>query len=96
MTLMKSAYELAMERLNKANPLPKISPQQKAALAELDSQYAAKIAELEIRLQERLARAAAEGNVEEHTRLEEELAAERKSLQSKLEEKKEQIRRGSQ
>ncbi len=45
---MKSAYELAMERLNKAAPAQKVSDDQKKQLAELDSKYAAKIAEREI------------------------------------------------
>ena len=91
---MKSAYELAMERLNKSNPLPKLTAKQKEQLAELDSQFAAKIAELEIGLQDQIARAAASGNVEEQARLEQQLAAERTSLQAKLEEKKERIRQG--
>lgn len=91
---MKSAYELAMERLNKTNPLPKVTAQQKTALAELDSQYAAKIAELEIGMKDRLARAAAEGNAEEYARLDEQLVTERKTLLAKLEEKKAQIRQG--
>ncbi len=41
---MKSAYELAMERLKKAAPTVKLSAAQKKDLAELDSQYTAKIA----------------------------------------------------
>ena len=91
---MKSAYELAMERLNKSHPLPKATSKQKQELAELDSQYAAKIAELEIGLGDQITRAAASGNFEEHARLEQQLAIERKSLQAKLDEKKEQIRQG--
>ena len=42
---MKSAYELAMERLNKDNPIAQITEEQKGKLGELDSKYAAKIAE---------------------------------------------------
>ena len=42
---MKSAYELAMERLNKTAPVVKVTGAQKKQLAELDSKYAAKIAE---------------------------------------------------
>ena len=91
---MKSAYELAMERLNKSNPLPKLTPKQKQELADLDSQYAAKTAGLEIGLQDQMAKAAASGNYEEHARLEQQLAAERSALQSKLAAKKEQIRQG--
>jgi len=89
---MKSAYELAMERLNKSNPLPKLSTQQKKEIADLDSKYAAKIAELEIGLKDQIAKAAAEGNGELYAQLEQQLTQERKALQNKLEEKKEQIR----
>jgi hypothetical protein len=43
---MKSAYELAMERLNKERgPERKLTDEQKAALAEIDRKYEAKIAE---------------------------------------------------
>ena len=45
---MKSSYELAMERLNKSAPTTKLTADQKKQLAELDSQYAAKIAQREI------------------------------------------------
>ena len=45
---MKSSYELAMERLNKTAPAKKLTTEQKQQLAEIDSQYAAKIAEREI------------------------------------------------
>ena len=45
---MKTAYELAMERLGRASPLAKLSEEQRKALAELDSVYKAKIAEREI------------------------------------------------
>jgi len=90
---MKSAYELAMERLNQANPLPKLTAKQKRDLAELDSKYAAKIAELEIGLNGQMAQAAAEGNFEEQGRLQQQLARERQALHAKLEEQKDQIRR---
>ncbi len=36
---MKSAYELAMERLNKTAPAAKVTDQQKKKLAELDSKF---------------------------------------------------------
>ena len=45
---MKSAYELAMERLNKASPVVKLTNDQKKRLAELDAEYKAKIADREI------------------------------------------------
>jgi hypothetical protein len=91
---MKSSFELAMERLNKANPLPKLNPKQKRELADLDSQFAAKTAELEIGLRDHIAKAAASGNQEEVEKLEQQLASERQALQVKLEEKKDRIRKG--
>src|SRR5215469_11759516 len=44
---MKSAYELAMERLQKTSPSASLTDKQKQELAELDSKYQAKIAEKE-------------------------------------------------
>ena len=41
---MKTAYELAMERLAKAAPATKLTGTQKKQLAELNARYAAKIA----------------------------------------------------
>jgi hypothetical protein len=61
---MKSAYELAMERLNKASPAVKLTNAQKNQLAELDSKYAAKIAEREIALKDEIAKANESGEFE--------------------------------
>src|SRR5256885_1270113 len=56
---MKSSYELAMERLNKASPTVKLTAAQKKNLAELDSIYAAKIAERELALKSDIDKSAA-------------------------------------
>ena len=45
---MKSAYELAMERLEKESPTHKLSEQQKNEIAEIDSVTRSKIAEREV------------------------------------------------
>jgi len=90
---MKSAYELAMERLNKTAPTVKLTGAQKRELAELDSKYAAKIAGREIALKEEMTRAA--GDFEKAGALREQLANERKKLQAELEEKKDAVRRGA-
>ena len=90
---MKSAYELAMERLNQQSPTVKLTAAQKQRMAELDSQYAARIAEREIGLGSEMDRAAAAGNFEEVEKLQLQLSGERKKLQSELEEKKEEVRR---
>lgn len=92
---MKSAYELAMERLNKTAPAAKLTLEQKKQLAELDSQYAAKIAEREIFLKEKLDAVSAKGDYEAIAQLEKQLASERKSFKAELEEKKEKVRQGN-
>ena len=91
---MKTAYELAMERLSKAAPTTKPTGAQKKQLAELDSKYAAKIAEREIALRDEIAKAAAAGDSEKVEALQQQLVNERKKLQAGLEEKKEQVRQG--
>jgi hypothetical protein len=91
---MKSAYELAMERLNKQSAPVKITGAQKKELAELDSRYAAKIAEREIFLKGELAKAAGKGDAEEYVQIEKQLLSERKKFQGELEEKKEKVRAG--
>lgn len=90
---MKTAYELAMERLNKNAPQKKLSDARKKELAELDSKYAAKIAEREIALKDEIAKAGAAGDFENVGKLQEQWVAERKKLQADLEDKKEQVRK---
>jgi hypothetical protein len=89
---MKTAYELAMERLNKASPTVKLTNEQKRALAELDSKYAAKIAERELALKDQISQAATGGELEKMEQLEQQLVTERKKLQAELEEKKDAMR----
>jgi hypothetical protein len=92
---MKSSYELAMERLNKSAPTVKLSAAQKKELAELDSRYAAKIAERELALKGEITRLAEAGDFENVEVTEKRLVTERKTLQAELEDKKEQIRQRS-
>ena len=89
---MKTAYELAMERLSKAAPATKLTGAQKKQLAELDSKYAAKIAEREIALQDEITKTPAAGDSEKVELLQQQLVNERKKLQTELEEKKERVR----
>ena len=90
---MKTAYELAMERLNKASPTTKLSDAQKKKLAELDAKYAAKIAEREIFLKDELGKAVAKGDVEAMEQLEKQIVSEKKSLAAELEKKKDEVRK---
>ena len=89
---MKTAYELAMERLSKQAPSVATTPQKKKQLAELDSKYTAKIAEREIALKGEIDDALHAGEVEKAGKLQEHLVNERKALQAELEEKKNAVR----
>lgn len=89
---MKSAYELAMERLSKSSPATKLTEQQKKQIAEVDSLYASKIAQREIFLKGEVAKAEMTGDYEALEQLQKQLVSERKTLQAELEEKKEAIR----
>ena len=60
---MKSAYELAMERLEKASPSISLSEEQKKEIAEVDSVYRAKIAEKEVFLKDQIRKAHTAGNL---------------------------------
>ena len=62
---MKSAYELAMERLEKQAPSAKLTEEQRQALAEIDNVYKAKIAEREVFLQSQLQKARLAGDAAE-------------------------------
>ena len=90
---MKSAYELAMERLAAENGEEKpISDAQKAQLAEIDEKYKAKIAEREVFLGPKLAEAQASGNLSDAEDLRKQLANERARLEEEREEKKDAVR----
>jgi hypothetical protein len=89
---MKTSYELAMERLNKTAPAVKLTAAQKKQMAELDSKYAAKIAEREISLKDEIVKAIDAGSSEKREQMQQQLVIERKSLQAELEEKKEKVR----
>ena len=90
---MKTAYELAMERLSKASPTVKLSDEQKRQIADLESQCAAKIAERELIVDRERMKAIDAGDAEAIEQLEKQLASDRKSLSSELEEKKEKVRK---
>jgi hypothetical protein len=82
-----------MERLNKTAPVAKLTDEQKKELAELDSKYAAKIAEREIFLKGEAEKAAGKGDWEAMEQFQQQLGRDRRALQNELEEKKEEVRR---
>jgi hypothetical protein len=91
---MKSAYELAMERLNKTSPTIKLTDEQKKEIAELESKSAAKIAERELFIKGEIAKSVDKGDFEAIEQLEKQLVSDRKSIQADLEEKKAKVREG--
>ena len=62
---MKSAYELAMERLQKTSPSLSLTDEQRKDLAELDSKYRAKIAEKELFLNDQIRKAQTGGKMDD-------------------------------
>ena len=89
---MKTAYELAMERLSKSTPAVNLTAEQKAELADLESRCAAKIAERELLLKGEITKAIDRGDEEAMAQLEKQLVSDRKSLRAEFEEKKEKVR----
>ena len=85
---MKSAYELAMERLEKQAPSVKVTDEQRAAIAEIDSTYRAKIAEREVFLASLIAKATAAREMMEVESLRVQLSSEVRRLQEECETKK--------
>lgn len=92
---MKSAYELAMERLEKEQGASRtLTREQKAAIAEVESRMKAKLAETEILFGQKITSAVAAGNGEEVRRLQEEKARDVARARERAEEEKEAIRKG--
>ncbi|MBI2441150.1 MAG: hypothetical protein HYV35_07260 [Lentisphaerae bacterium] len=90
---LKSAFELAMEGLEKrAGTAAKLTDAQKAALAEVDRKTKARIAELEILGNDRLTKALDNPEKVEQIKAEQRLALEK--ARARAEEEKERIRRG--
>ena len=89
---MKSAYELAMERLEKNVPSAKVTDEQRAVLAEIDSTYKARIAEREVFLQSELQKAIAAGKADDADDLRLQLSREVRRLQEECESKKAKAR----
>ena len=83
-----------MERLNKASPPVKLTPEQKKEIADLESRAAAKIAERELFVKGEIAKAVDRGDDEAIQQLEKQLVSDRKSIHADLEEKKAKARGG--
>ena len=81
-----------MERLAKNQPVVTLTEDQKKELAEIDSQFKARIAEKELFLKGEIAKAHASGKFEEIESLEKQLRSEIRRLQEDCETKKEKLR----
>ena len=89
---MKSAYELAMERLEKSAPTVTLTDEQKQQIAEIESSFKARMAEKELFLKGKIAKAQVAGNIEEVDSLQKQLTVELRRLQEDGEAKKEKLR----
>ena len=94
---MKSAYELAMERLQQDDPdsVVSLTDEQKQELAEIDSRFKARIAEREIFLEKQLTDAQAKGAVEEIDQMQRQMVNERARLEEEREAAKDKVRQQS-
>ena len=89
---MKSAYEIAMERLEKSAPSVSLSAAQKEQIAEIDSSFKAKIAEKELFLKGEMQKARLAGDGEGLESLQKQLTIDIRRLQEDCEAKKEKLR----
>lgn len=85
---MKSAYELAMERLGGTR---EYSDEQKALLAEIDSKYSAREAEARMRFEQHIGD---ERDPEKRAQMQERLALDLEKIGARREAEKEGIRHG--
>jgi hypothetical protein len=92
LTPMKSAYELAMERLEKQSPTAKLTEAQKTEIAEIETAAKAKVAEQELFLKDKIAEAAGQGKYEEMVQLEQQLVREIRRINEDAEAKKAKVR----
>lgn len=93
--MMKSSYELAMERLAAKDGAEKpLTEEKKKKLAEIDEKYRAKIAEREIFLNQKLVQAQSAGQFRDADDIRKQLANERSRLEDERDAQKEKVRRG--
>ena len=91
---MKSAYELAMERLAKNDPAARpLTAAQKSRLAEIDRVFQGKIAEREIFLKQQLEAALAAEKFDDADKVRKQMAGEKARLEEEREAEKEKVRR---
>ena len=89
---MKSAYQLAMERLEQQSPSLKLTDDQRSRIAEIDSLYKSKMAEKELLLKDQIQREQMAGKFAEVEKLQQQLSSELRRLAQECESKKESVR----
>lgn len=89
---MKSAYELAMERLDQSAPLSKITDEQKSEIAEIDNRFKAKIAEKKLFIEGLIVKAKISGDYQALPELQAQLTREVSMFERDCEAAKEAIR----
>lgn len=91
---MKSAYELAMERLSKSDTSASrpLTAAQREKLAEVDRVFKGKLAEREIFLRQQLDAALAAQNAEEADKIRKQIASEKARIEEEKESEKERVR----
>ena len=92
---MKSAYELAMERLEAQNPGLQLNDDQKKRIAEIEAKCKADIAAKELLLQSEMAKETAGGASEEIARIQRQLAYEIRRFEERRDREKDAVRRGA-
>ena len=92
---MKSAYELAMARLEAKDPGVLLSDEQKERIAGIEAKCRADIAAKELLLQGEIAKAEASGSTEEAAQIRRQLADEIRRFEEKRDREKEAVRRGT-
>lgn len=91
---MKSAYELAMERLGASTPSHHLTTAQKAEIAELESLYKSRLAQREIAFQGEMSSAQGAGDEAEVETCRARFLNDKRKIEEELEAKKETVRRG--
>ncbi|MFH1499290.1 MAG: hypothetical protein ABII82_15855 [Verrucomicrobiota bacterium] len=92
---MKSAYELAMERLDRSEPKGRaLTAEQKKRIGEIDLVYKGRQAEREIFLKSQIETSLSAGDPDAVDQLRRQLASEKIRLEEECEEEKERVRRG--
>tara|TARA_B100001093_G_scaffold225255_1_gene215895 strand:- start:1028 stop:1309 length:282 start_codon:yes stop_codon:yes gene_type:complete len=90
---MKSAYELAMERLQESDPdKQQVTDEMRKALAAVDEKFDAKVAERKIFLTQKLATATANQDLQEVELIQKQISNEKARLEEERENAKDKIR----